>query len=481
MVGFRRLFTVETVIQGAVVACVSLAPSHAVLATSPPNDDFTSPTEISGASGFTGVETRDATKEPGEPNHAGNSGGRSVWYRWVAPSTGRWTFLTGDADYNSLLAVYTGSTVATLTPIASNDDANLGIPLSRVAFDAVQGTMYRIAVDAFDNVEGRWDLYWGPTPENDDFANAAVLDPQEAGTLSGDNGLATHQTAEPSHAGTPGGASVWYRWIAPDSGRWTLDTGGSYRGNGIRRLVAVYTGGNLGMLAPIASNNEFPEGPTSFAFPAIMGQTYRIAVDGLFSFFGAYNVGAGPIVISWVRTPSNDDFAAAEPIHLTQGSVSGTNVGATREVGEPQPLGGFSHSVWYKWQAPIAGCMNFNTLGSGVRDTGLVAYDAGALSPSLQDLRVLDANDEIDVVINHWSAVVFPTVAGDTYYLQVAGYDGPNGPYTGSIQLNWAAAGSGPPTTTEPPRSCCQRRWRGSGLEIPTLALRESATNQMRG
>ena len=29
-----------------------------------------------------------ATKQVGEPNHAGNAGGKSVWWRWTAPAAG---------------------------------------------------------------------------------------------------------------------------------------------------------------------------------------------------------------------------------------------------------------------------------------------------------------------------------------------------------------------------------------------------------
>ena len=46
-----------------------------------------------------------ATKETGEPDHAGNVGGASVWCRWVAPADGTVTFDTFGSNYDTLLAV----------------------------------------------------------------------------------------------------------------------------------------------------------------------------------------------------------------------------------------------------------------------------------------------------------------------------------------------------------------------------------------
>ena len=67
-----------------------------------------------------------ATKEPGEPNHADNVGGASVWWKWIAPITGSATVTTDGSNFDTLLGVYTGSSVSSLTTIASNDDDSTG-------------------------------------------------------------------------------------------------------------------------------------------------------------------------------------------------------------------------------------------------------------------------------------------------------------------------------------------------------------------
>src|SRR5580765_4971376 len=60
----------------------------------PANDNFASAIALFGTAGTTSGTTALATKQPGEPNHAGNAGGHSIWYAWTAPSSGPITFFT---------------------------------------------------------------------------------------------------------------------------------------------------------------------------------------------------------------------------------------------------------------------------------------------------------------------------------------------------------------------------------------------------
>ena len=57
------------------------------------------------------------------------------------------------------MAVYTGSSVGSLTTIASDDDSG-GNGASRVVFTASSGTTYRIAVDGFNGAMGNVTLNW---------------------------------------------------------------------------------------------------------------------------------------------------------------------------------------------------------------------------------------------------------------------------------------------------------------------------------
>ena len=96
-----------------------------------------------------------ASREAGEPAHAGNIGGSSVWFAWTAPTTGTVTINTAGSSFDTLLAVYTGSSVSGLAAVASNDDANYPVTLtSAVTFHVVAGQTYRIAVDGWNGAAG---------------------------------------------------------------------------------------------------------------------------------------------------------------------------------------------------------------------------------------------------------------------------------------------------------------------------------------
>ena len=121
----------------------------------PANDSFAAAITLSGSSATaTGFNTN-ATKEPGEPNHAGNGGGRSVWWKWTAPSSGPVTLTTHGSLFDTTLGVYIGPSVNSLTLITSNDDVQDGvIQYSSVTFTATSGVTYYFAVDGFNANDG---------------------------------------------------------------------------------------------------------------------------------------------------------------------------------------------------------------------------------------------------------------------------------------------------------------------------------------
>ena len=101
-----------------------------------------------------------ATRQAGEPNHAGNAGPSSVWYNWTAQSSSPVTFDTSLSSFDTLLGVYTGNNVNNLTLVATNNNASTNNSRSRVTFTPVSGTTYRIAVDGFGGDFGELQLNW---------------------------------------------------------------------------------------------------------------------------------------------------------------------------------------------------------------------------------------------------------------------------------------------------------------------------------
>jgi hypothetical protein len=157
----------------------------------------------------------DATMEAGEPNHAGNAGGASVWYLWTAPATGNAEFDTIGSGFDTLLAVYTGASVDQLTLVAQNDDYTSAKWTSQLGFPAIALT-----------------------------GTGGIVHRSMLG--------ATKEAGEPNHAGNAGGASVWFRWTAPADGQWRFYTTGS----SFNTLLAVYTGSSVDKLTLVGSNDD---------------------------------------------------------------------------------------------------------------------------------------------------------------------------------------------------------------------------------
>ncbi len=127
------------------------------LTPSPTNDNFASSTLLNGASVSVSTANFLATKEPDEPNHFGNAGGKSLWWSWTAPSNGSVTISTIRSNFDTLLAVYVGNSFAALALIAADDDSG-GNTTSLVTFSAVAGVTYQIAVDGYNGDSGNIQL-----------------------------------------------------------------------------------------------------------------------------------------------------------------------------------------------------------------------------------------------------------------------------------------------------------------------------------
>jgi hypothetical protein len=260
----------------AAVLVVGLVPATAS-ATPPSNDDFTDAQVLTARFGWVEGDTTEATKQPGEPNHVGNPGGASVWYQWTAPHAGTALLNLCWAEFDTLLAVYTGDQVGQLEQVAADDDG-CG-DQSRLTFVATAGVTYHIAVDGADGATGYFELDWGLAPSNDFFAASGLIS-GDSGLAAGDNGYATLEPGEPQH-GPHGSASVWYRWTAPSTGPATFDLCDS---DYFDSLLAVYTGGSIETLTRVSQDdNDCPDYAGSrVSFNATAGQEYRIAIDGAY-------------------------------------------------------------------------------------------------------------------------------------------------------------------------------------------------------
>ncbi|NEQ15516.1 MAG: hypothetical protein F6K44_17525 [Moorea sp. SIO3E2] len=121
------------------------------------NDNFADRVSLNLTSVSTTGTNVGFTGESGEPNHAvSDSQLNSAWWSWTAAADGTVTIDTFGSNYDTTLAVYTGSAVNSLTEIDSNDDS-FGLQ-SQVEFTVTAGTTYQIAVDGFSSRTGLIDL-----------------------------------------------------------------------------------------------------------------------------------------------------------------------------------------------------------------------------------------------------------------------------------------------------------------------------------
>ena len=223
---------------------------------------------------------RFATKQADEPDHAGSPGGASVWFKWTAPYSGPVSVDTCGSGFDTLLAVYKGTSLKALSPVQSNDDGSgKCAPQSRLSFNSVANTVYRIAVDGKAAAQGPVELHIDGPPKNDDFDKAEKIPGSVGWYWSGSTLLSTKETGEPDHAGDAGGASVWYSWTPAKSAEVEIDG----CTDTFDPLLAVYTGAAVDGLSPVpttdAGSGECEEG-RSIRFAAVAGTTYRFAVDG---------------------------------------------------------------------------------------------------------------------------------------------------------------------------------------------------------
>jgi len=277
----------------ATIGCLALGGPGAS-AAAPANDDFADREVLSGPLPIEVERSNiEATKEGGEFIPGLAPAGHSVWFEWEADGTDWVTIGACDDEFPTILGVFTGSELTALTPAASgNADEGPDCPYSQrqYTFKALDGTKYVIAVDGnvFHLPDAPLPVTEGeivlrieatPPPPNDDFADAGDLvgriDEEPGGNrfyfahTQGYNWEATTEPGEPIDE-TPSGASVWYSWTAPESGKYLF--GGPCCGLGLN--WGLYGGDSVDDLTPYLAATGGAE------FNATAGTTYRILVYG---------------------------------------------------------------------------------------------------------------------------------------------------------------------------------------------------------
>jgi hypothetical protein len=293
-------------------------------------DAFASAVAISGANGTVYGTNATATGESGEPNHAGASVPlNSVWCNWTAPTSGSVTFDTTGSDFDTTLAVYTGTNLANLTLVASNNDISAGDHSSRATFNATQGVTYRIAVDGAGSATGNYLLNWAQAAAGA-TTFAAVL-PYARSILGGDTATAFatiinggNSTATACAPAQPPGFPATFTYQTTNAANQLTGTPNT----------------PVNIAAQAAQSFVFGLTPVTTFSAAEIGVLFdcsntpvTVSVIGLNTFILSVSLAPSPDIVAIGATPTNDGIANI-PGNTGTGffAAAGVNIGSTASI-----------------------------------------------------------------------------------------------------------------------------------------------------
>jgi hypothetical protein len=316
----------------------------------PRNDHFSSRTTIQGTWITLTNPMALATVEPGTPVH---NGGwlPSLWWSWTAPLSG---YVSITCPTGQFIDVFTGTLLTNLTAVNSG---------SAVNFEATAGTTYAIAASGLGSMVE---------------LNLA---------------LSTIQVVAPTN-----GATFW-------GGTNVKLTATARANDGILRQLQFFQNGVL--------IGAVKRAPFQILWTNVPAGDYTLTAVGT-DLLG-HRRSSPPVNITVQNpspqypTPPNDNFARRTPIRGTGITLTNSDLGATREPGEPQiDLTEYDNSIWWSWTAPTSGQVSISTT---TPFTTLAVYTGSSLS-------------NLTLVTDGYQGVNFEASAGTTYDLTAVGWPG---------------------------------------------------------
>jgi len=265
-----------------------------------------------------------------------------------------------------------------------------------------------------------------PVPPYDRFDDRSELSGLTT-TAVIEAGMAGLEPLERSITGEASARSVWWRWQAPATGE--LEVSASWQ-NAALGFLAVYSGTDLPTLRPVLGWESWTPGTPvngnfntrSLRTPVAAGTDYAIVYEE----FG-WNSEEALLRLRLRPIPPNDSWSAALPLSGQGAAEEASNVGATRELGEPahaEVFGG--RSVWYRWQAPANGQLAVNL--EGTLAAPLIAVYTGTAPSSLTLVTALAS-------ATNSATLEFRTGSGIDYHIAVDGAMGTTGDFV--VRLAW--------------------------------------------
>lgn len=386
----------------------------------PTNDDLQGATVLGADDVDIPVELMGASLESDERSHGTADEIGSVWYRWMAPTSGGFLLELVGKDGPYSIAAYTGTSLTNLARFSVETVQNSGG--ARTVLAATQGSVYHIAIAGPGGPRTPVQLRIRRAPVNDAFEQRREI-VESSLPLEEDPAGATLEIGEPPHSSKPFGASVWYAWTAPWTGGVVLKTGdllgavATPAHSEVAPLaIAVYVGSQLSHLQRVAQSDR-----GTLTFRATEGTRYAVAIAD------PQSIGT-PFQLDILRAPSNDDFEARIPLDSPTVVFTGNLLGSILEAEEPNLAPQQTASLWWEWTAPASGgqFVQVRSPGSSVRVEVFEGNRLTSLSPVTQDHFTTDRVDQ----------AAFRSVGGRAYRIRVSTDDSLLGSF--DLQLNAA-------------------------------------------
>ena len=377
-----------------------------------PGDDFAQRTFLQGESGILASDNIGASRESGEPLHAGKFGNRSVWYAWLADFDGIATFHTRGSAFDTLLAAYEGESLGRLNALAGDDD-NGGSRTSEIRFNAFKGREYWIAIDGLGGDEGVFVLNWFLEDSGEPIPEIKVQ-PQSQTVRPGDSASFNVSIAQQGN--------YFYQWHF--NGEPIMDAlepayqigkvGPEHVGTYQVHILDARQRTVISQPAVLELGPDFPVQSVDKALDLIAGeQGLRLTNPNGDAALSAASASSGSRISfslgvgSTVSQTMNNSGSVPEPDVAPHCAING---GADR---------------WITLQPVSDGFCEIDTEGSHI-DTVIAVYEwTGSILSTVS--RPLACNDDIVPRVKVQSRVLFEAQAGVIYWVAMDGREGAQG------------------------------------------------------
>ncbi|MBI3785151.1 MAG: hypothetical protein HY270_17305 [Deltaproteobacteria bacterium] len=228
----------------------------------------------------TGNTTANANNGTGASCGQGGDLAPDVSYKWTAPTSGIYVIDTVGSTFDTLL--YVRDAACNGVELACNDDITQGtFQASRVSISLTAGQSIVIVVDGFGSKSGRYRLrISGGSCPQDDLGSGLRI-----GVSGSTVGQANNSGGASCGEGGTNAPEATFRWTAPASGTYVIDTVGSNFDTILYVRDATCSGVELACDDDSAGDQK-----SSVTLNLTAGQTVVIAVDGFRASAGDYSL-----------------------------------------------------------------------------------------------------------------------------------------------------------------------------------------------